>query len=97
MKKKEIQKLHQSSIKELGEMLSQAKKELVELKMTSGREKTKDTRAAAKKRDEIASIATILREKELLKKIEEKVPSAVPTDVGTLEGKKEVKNEKVSR
>jgi ribosomal protein L29 len=66
MKRKEIQKLHQLKISELKEKMAQARKELVNLMMVSGREKTKDVKVVAKKRDEIARIATILREKELL-------------------------------
>jgi len=71
MKRKELKKLHQLSIGELREKLAQARKELVDLRMSAGREKTKDIRAVAKKRDEIAKLATILKEKEFLKEVEE--------------------------
>lgn len=82
MKRREIQKLHQLSLKELKEMLSQVEKELIDLKMGSGREKAKDIRAMAKKRDDLARIKTILKEKQFLEEVGE-------------EKKKEEKNEKV--
>jgi ribosomal protein L29 len=87
MKRREIQKLHQLSLKELKEMLFQVEKELVDLKMTSGREKAKDIRAMAKKRDDLARIKTILREKQFLAEVEE------PSFAKATEGKE--KNEKV--
>jgi ribosomal protein L29 len=82
MKRREIQKLHQLSLKELKEMLSQVEKELIDLKMGSGREKAKDIRAMAKKRDDLARIKTISKEKQFLEEVGE-------------EKKKEEKNEKV--
>lgn len=82
MKRREIQKLHQLSLKELKEMLSQVEKELIDLKMSSGGEKAKDIRAMAKKRDDLARIKTILKEKQFLEEVGE-------------EKKKEEKNEKV--
>ena len=91
MKRKDILKLHQLKKVELREKLVQAKRELIDLKMVSDREKTKDTRAIAKKRDEIARIATILREKELLAEA-----GKGPSVAKAMEGRKE-KNEKVSR
>ena len=91
MKRREIQKLHQLSLKELKEMLFQVEKELIDLKMTSGREKAKDIRAMAKKRDDLARIKTILKEKQFLEKMEES--SFAPAKGGATEGKEE--NEKV--
>jgi len=82
MKRREIQKLHQLSLKELKEMLFQVEKELIDLKMSSGGEKAKDIRAMAKKRDDLARIKTILKEKQFLEEVGE-------------EKKKEEKNEKV--
>jgi len=87
MKRREIQKLHQLSLKELKEMLSQVEKELIDLKMGSGREKAKDIRAMAKKRDDLARIKTILKEKQFLEEMEE------PSFAKATEGKE--KNEKV--
>lgn len=86
MKKKDVQKLHQSSTKELSERLTQARKKLVDLRMASGREKTKDVRTIAKKRDEVATIATILREKQFLEEVK-------PSSTKEKEGKE--KDEKV--
>lgn len=74
MKRREIQKLHQLSLKELKEMLFQVEKELIDLKMNSGREKVKDIRAMAKKRDDLARIKTILKEKQFLEEMEQKKP-----------------------
>ena len=74
MKRREIQKLHQLSLKELKEMLFQVEKELIDLKMTSGREKVKDIRAMAKKRDDLARIKTILKEKQFLEEVGQKKP-----------------------
>jgi ribosomal protein L29 len=71
MKRREIQKLHQLSLKELKEMLSQVEKGLIDLKMGSGREKAKDIRAMAKKRDDLARIKTILKEKQFLEEVGE--------------------------
>ena len=72
MKRKDILKLHQLKINELKEKLVQARRELVDLMMISGREKIKDVKVIAKKRDEIARIATILREKELMEEARKK-------------------------
>ncbi len=63
MKRKDIQKLHQLSVGELQARLVEARKELVNLRMSVGREKTKDVKAVGKKRDEMARIMTILKEK----------------------------------
>lgn len=95
MKRKEIKKLHQLKINELKEKLVQARKELVELKMVSGKEKTKDVKAVAKKRDEIARIATILKEKELLEEARKGPSSFAKASADKLK-EKEAKNEKVS-
>ena len=70
MKRKEIQKLHQLSLGELQVRLVEARKELVDLRMSTGREKTKDVKAIGKKRDEMARIMTILKEKEFLEGFE---------------------------
>jgi len=71
MKRKDIEKLHQLSVQELREKLTQAKKELVDLRMSEGKEKIKDIKAMGKKRDEVARVMTILKEKEFLKKVKE--------------------------
>jgi ribosomal protein L29 len=71
VKKKDIQKLHQLSAGELQARLVEARKELVDLRMSTGREKTKDVRAIGKKRDEMARIMTILKEKEFLEEVKE--------------------------
>jgi ribosomal protein L29 len=85
MKRKDIQKLHQSSIEELRGKIIQIRKELVNLRMAAGKEKTKDVKAIKKKRGELARVMTILREKEFLE--EDK-----PSDAEAMEGKD--KNEK---
>lgn len=72
MKRKEIQKLHQLSLGELQVRLVEARKELVDLRMSTGREKTKDVKTIGKKRDELARIMTILKEKEFLEEGKEK-------------------------
>lgn len=64
MKRKQIQELHQKETGELRKLLSQAQDELVKLRMDLEAKKIKDVHALAKKRDEIARIKTILKEKE---------------------------------
>lgn len=67
MKRKQIQELHQKETGELRKLLSQAQDELVKLRMDLEAKKIKDVHVLAKKRDEIARIKTILKEKELVK------------------------------
>lgn len=64
MKRKQIQELHQKETGELRKLLSQAQDELVKLRMDLEAKKIKDVHALTKKRDEIARIKTILKEKE---------------------------------
>ncbi len=89
MKRKDIEKLHQLSVQELREKLTQAKKELVDLRMSEGKEKIKDIKAMGKKRDEVARVMTILKEKEFLEGVRKE-----PSDAKAMEGRKR-KDEKV--
>lgn len=71
MKRKDVEKLHQLSVQELREKLVQTRKELIDLRMSEGREKTKDVKIIGKKRDDLARIMTILKEKEFLEEAKE--------------------------
>lgn len=67
MKQKDLKKLQVSSEKELGKKLSEEKGKLVNLKMQLFLGKLKNVRELKLKRKEIAVMANILREKELIK------------------------------
>lgn len=65
MKSKDKKELHTKSIKELSNMVIQAKNELAELKMDKTQNKLKNTSMLSLKRKEIAQMLTIVRLKEL--------------------------------
>ena len=65
MKSKDKKELHAKSIKELSNMIIQAKNELAGLKMDKTQNKLKNTSMLSLKRKEIAQILTIIRLKEL--------------------------------
>ena len=65
MKSKEKKELHTKSIKELRNMVTEAKNELAGLKMDKTQNKIKNTSLFPVKRKEIAQMLTILRLKEL--------------------------------
>ncbi len=71
MKKKDFEKLRKLGLKELKEELIKTRKDLVDLKMAGNREKTKDVRLIGKKRDEIARMMTILKEKQLMEEVKD--------------------------
>jgi large subunit ribosomal protein L29 len=68
MKVKDKKKLMELSIDELSKKLGEERKKLVELRMQKEAGKLKDLHAYIKKRKEIATILTIMREKELTSK-----------------------------
>lgn len=63
MKLKELRKLN---LTELKNKLSQARKELGQLRLETSIGKIKDTNAATKKRKEIARMLTVIKEKEII-------------------------------
>lgn len=63
MKLKELRKLN---LTELKNKLSQARKELGQLRLETSIGKIKDTNAAKKKRKEIARMLTVIKEKEII-------------------------------
>jgi len=65
MKSKDKKELHVKSIKELNNMVMQAKNELAGLKMDKTQNKLKNTSMLSLKRKEIAQMLTIVRLKEL--------------------------------
>lgn len=71
MKRKDLEKLHQLNVQELREKLVQVRKEIIDLRMSAEREKTKDVKLIGKKRDELARMMTILKEKEFFKEAKE--------------------------
>lgn len=62
-------KLHQDSIGALQKKLAKERQNLMQIKMQQQSGKLKDLHSYAKKRKQIAAIATILREKQLEKKL----------------------------
>jgi ribosomal protein L29 len=69
MKKQERQKLHRQKKNQLENRLKKTQEEAVAIRMKKGVGKQKDVHAYKKKRKEIAIIATIIREKNLLEKV----------------------------
>lgn len=65
MKSKEKKELHAKSIKELSNMVKEAKNALVESKLDKTQNKIKNTSIFSLKRKEIAQMLTIIRLKEL--------------------------------
>ncbi len=65
MKKKEIQLWRTKSEQELKAQIFQVENELVKLRLELKTGKLKNTRAVSRKRQELAIICTLLREKEL--------------------------------
>ena len=63
MKKKDINKLRQLSVDELGQKTEELERELVKIKMDKALGKLKDVKKVAKKRKEIAIVKTIISEK----------------------------------
>ncbi len=66
MKRREIQSLHEKTKEELKKLLEEERLSLVKLRMDLALGKTKNVKAPARKRDKIARILTIIREKEIL-------------------------------
>ena len=65
MKKKDLQELHTADIKELEVLLQKRQQELMILKMELHSGKNKNWRGLAAKRDDIARIKTIAKQKEV--------------------------------
>ncbi len=70
MKIKDKKELRLKSIKELNNLVIQAKDALVGLKMDKTQNKLKNTSSIFSKRKEIAFLLTIIREKELIGKVQ---------------------------
>ena len=70
MKTKQIQELGAKKIAELQSLAVKAESQLVKLKMEKGSGKLKDTTALRKKRQEIAIIKTLIRERQLGREVE---------------------------
>lgn len=66
MKRKEIKALHEKTKEELEKMLGEKRLSLVKLRTDLASGKTKNVKALARERDEIAQILTIIKEKEIL-------------------------------
>jgi ribosomal protein L29 len=73
MKTKERKELHAKSVKELRNLVLEAKNALAELKLDKTQNKLKNTRALSLKRKEIAQMLTIIRIKELAEREAKKV------------------------
>lgn len=68
MKRTEIKELQAKTIKELWDMLKKLNLDLMKLRMDLAQNKVGNTRALARKNDDVARIKTVLRLKELAKK-----------------------------
>lgn len=66
MKKKDLQSLRNKDVKELGEMVREARSALSTINLDMVQNKIKNTKTFFEKRKEIAQILTIMREKELV-------------------------------
>lgn len=66
MKLKEVKELHNKSIIELKTLLSQAKSELVKLKLNLAVKKLKNIHAVLTLRRDISRIMTVIKEKEFM-------------------------------
>lgn len=65
MKTKDKKALHSKTEEELQQLLKETKEALFAAKLEKSQMKLKDLRSIARKKDDIAKIATILREKEI--------------------------------
>ena len=65
MKRKDIKELKQKTLAELKKLANETEQEQVRLKMETKTGKNKNTRAVARKRDDLARILTAIVEKEL--------------------------------
>lgn len=72
MKTKDKKELHLKSLKELNELVDDAKDTVVGLKLDKTQNKLKNTSQLSLKRKEIAQILTIIRIKELQREMEAK-------------------------
>jgi len=67
MKRKEKQEFHQKNLEELKQEIKKINEELVKLKMEKQVGKLKNVRLLKQKKNQLAILKTILREKELAK------------------------------
>ncbi len=66
MRKKDLAELRAKSKEELKKTLKEAEVSLLKLRIDLGAGKTKNVRAISRKKDEIARIKTMMREKEIM-------------------------------
>lgn len=76
MKKSELSQIKGLSIKELVDKIKSLRKEIAEAIMDRNMKKLKDTKLVFKKRKELARVLTVLRQKQLLEKLESKAKEA---------------------
>lgn len=72
MKLKEKKELHLKGLKELRNLVAEAKDALAQLKLDKTQNKLKNTSALTAKRKEIAQMLTVIRMKELQEEMEAK-------------------------
>lgn len=72
MKKSNLQEIKVLEVVALSERIKKAKAELSDLVLEKNMKKLKDLRAVFKKRKDIAQMLTIMRQKKLLKELEDK-------------------------
>jgi len=72
MKKTEMTEIKKLDIKELRERAKRLEKEIADLTLDKNMKKMKDTKMIHKKKKDLAQVFTVLRQKELLEKLEEK-------------------------
>ena len=66
MRKKDLAELRAKSKEELKKTLKEAEVSLLKVRIDLGAGKTKNVRAISRKKDEIARIKTMMREKEIM-------------------------------
>ncbi|TSC87344.1 MAG: Uncharacterized protein G01um10147_665 [Microgenomates group bacterium Gr01-1014_7] len=71
MKKNEFNQIKGLSIKELIDKTKQIRKEIADLTLDKNMNKLKDLKAISKKRKDLAQVLTVIKQKQLLEKLEE--------------------------
>lgn len=74
MKKNEFVQIKGLSLKELSDKAKTIRKEIEEKVLDKNRSKLKDLKMVSKKRKDLAQVLTVVRQKQLLVELEDKVP-----------------------
>lgn len=74
MKRNELTQIKGLSLKELSDKVKTIRKEIEEKVLDKNRNKLKDFKIVSKKRKDLAQVLTVVRQKQLLIELEEKIP-----------------------